>query len=131
MPMYNSAPIQDKGETMPNYGYFLPLAETTFSAVRFLDITEKFELKFGQSAPKVDKEGIPQYVLTALVKFGDEKSQTEAFTLSLDDKSLHQLKSIPELTPIRLIGLKGGKWSREDSNQTNWSFQITGLEVLK
>lgn len=116
---------------MPNYGYFLPLAENTFTSVRFLDITPKFELRFGQSAPKVDKEGTPQYVLTALVKFGDEKSQTEAFTISLADKELHQLQSIPELTPIRLIGLRGGKWSREDSNQTNWSFQITGVEVLK
>lgn len=116
---------------MPNYGYFLPLAESTFTSVRFLDISEKFELKFGQAAPKVDKEGIPQYILSALVKFGDEKPQTEAFTISLDDKGLNQLKSLPELTPIKLIGLKGGKWSREDSNQTNWSFQIVGVEVLK
>jgi hypothetical protein len=88
-------------------------------------------LKFGQAAPKVDKTGVPQYVLTALVKFGDEKPQTEGFTITLDDKGLHQIKSIAELTPIRLLGLKGGKWSRDDSNQTTWSFQISGVEVLK
>jgi len=131
VPIYTSAHIQNKGEKMPNYGYFLPIAETTFASVRFLDISEKFELKFGQAAPKVDKTGVPQYVLTALVKFGDEKPQTEGFTITLDDKGLHQIKSIAELTPIRLLGLKGGKWSRDDSNQTTWSFQISGVEVLK
>lgn len=116
---------------MPNYGYFLPLAENLFSSVKFLDLSPKMEIKFGELEPKTTKEGVPQYVLTALVKFGDDKSQTEVFTIALDDKQLNQVRGIPELTPIRLIGLRGGKWSRQESDQTTWSFQISGLEVLK
>lgn len=116
---------------MPNYGYFLPLSENLFSSVKFLDISPKMELKFGELEPKSTKEGVPQYVVTALIKFGDDKSQTEVFTIALDDKHLTRVQAIPELTPIRLVGLKGGKWSREASDQTTWSFQIAGIEVLR
>lgn len=116
---------------MPNYGYFLPLAENLFSSVKFLDLSPKMDLKFGQLEPKHTKDGVPQYSLTALVKFGDEKPQTETFTITIEEKHAQSLRTIPELAQIRLIGLRGGKWSRQESDQTNWSFQITGIEVLK
>jgi hypothetical protein len=116
---------------MPNYGYFLPLAENLFTSVKFLDLSPKTELKFGEHVPKLTKEGTPQFVLTALVKYGDDKPQTEVFTITLDEKTANHLRGIPELSPIRLIGLKGGKWSRQESDQTNWSFQISSIEVLK
>jgi hypothetical protein len=116
---------------MPNYGYFLPLAENIFTSVKFLDLSPKTELKFGERIPKLTKEGIPQFVLTALVKNGEDKPQTEVFTITLDEKIANQFRGIPELTPIRLMGLKGGKWSRQESDQTTWSFQISGIEVLK
>jgi hypothetical protein len=116
---------------MPNYGYFLPLAESTFRSVRFLDLSPKTELVNGQLTPKLTKEGVPQYLLSALVKYEDEKPQTEVFTITLDDKQVNLVRTISELTPIRLIGLRGGKWSRQQSDQTTWSFQITGVEVLK
>lgn len=32
---------------MPNYGYFLPIAENLFTSVKFLDLSPKTELKFG------------------------------------------------------------------------------------
>jgi hypothetical protein len=116
---------------MPNYGYFLPLAENLFTSVKFLDLSPKTELRFGEQVPKLTKEGTPQFVLTALVRFGEEKPQTEVFTISLEEKIANQLRGISELTPIRLSGLKGGKWSRQESDQTTWSFQIAGIEVLK
>jgi len=128
--MFHSAD-KHKGELMPNYGYFLPLAESTYKLVRFLDLSPKTELVEGQAIHKSSKDGIPQYLLSALVKYEDEKSQTEVFTISLDDKQFNLVRNISELTPIRLVGLKGGKWSRQQSDQTTWSFQISGIEVLK
>jgi hypothetical protein len=116
---------------MPNYGYFLPIAENLFTSVKFLDLSPKTELKFGVPEVKLTKEGVPQYVLTALVKFGDEKPQTEAFTIALEDKQVNSYRSIPELSQIRLLGLRGGKWSRQDTDKTSWSFQISAIEVLK
>jgi len=74
--MFLSATKQIKETQMPNYGYFIPLAENIFTSVRFLDLAPKMELKLGESKVKTTKEGVPQYVLTALVKFGDEKTQT-------------------------------------------------------
>lgn len=116
---------------MPNYGYFLPLAESLFTSVKFLDLSPKTELKFGVPEPKLTKEGVPQYVMTALVKFGDEKPQTEVFTITLDDKQVNAYRAIPELSQLRLIGLRGGKWSKQDTDKTSWSFQISAVEVLK
>jgi hypothetical protein len=116
---------------MPNYGYFLPLAENLFTSVKFLDLSPKTELKFGEQIQKMTKDGVPQFTLTALVKFAEDKPQTEIFTITQDEKLANQMRNIPELTPIRLIGLRGGKWSRQESDQTTWSFQISGLEVLK
>jgi hypothetical protein len=45
-------------------------------------------------------------------------------------KVADEIKALEELTPIRLVGLSGGKWSRSDTDRTNWSFQITGLVAL-
>lgn len=115
---------------MPNYGYYLPLSEKLFDSVRFISIEPKTE-GIGSDAPqKTDKDGTPLWVITALVKFQGGASETESFTLPASKKLSEEIKALQELAPIRLIGLSGGKWSRSDTDRTNWSFQITGLAAL-
>jgi len=121
---------QTIGEIMPNYGYYIPLSEKLFDSVRLISIEPKTE-GIGPDAPqKTDKDGIPVWVITALVKFQGGASETETFTISANKKGFEEISAIPELTPIRLAGLSGGKWSRSDTDRTNWTFQITGLAVL-
>lgn len=115
---------------MPNYGYYLPLSEKIFDAVRFLDISAKTEGRGSDEHQKTDKEGTPMWTISALVKFQGGKQETETFTLTAPKKDVDVLSEIAELTPIRLIGLQGGKWSKEESSQTSWSFQISGVAKL-
>lgn len=115
---------------MPNFGYYIPLSEKLFDSVRLISIEPKTE-GIGPDAPqKTDKDGTPMWVITALVKFQGGASETETFTISANKKGFEEIAAIPELTPIRLAGLSGGKWSRSDTDRTNWTFQITGLAVL-
>ena len=115
---------------MPNYGYYLPLSEKLFDSIRFISIDPKFEGINSDAPQKADKDGNPQWVITALVKFQGGASETESFTLPATKKVADEIKALEELTPIRLVGLSGGKWSRSDTDRTNWSFQITGLVAL-
>lgn len=115
---------------MPNYGYYLPLSEKLFDSVRFISIDPKID-GVGLDAPqKIDKDGNPVWVITALVKYQGGASETESFTIPAGKKLYDEISSIDELAPVRLIGLSGGKWSRSDTDRTNWSFQITGLAVI-
>ncbi len=115
---------------MPNYGYYLPLSEKLFDSVRFISIEPKTE-GLGSDAPqKQDKDGTPVWTLTALVKYQGGSSETENFTIPAGKKLYDQIAEISELAPIRLVGLSGGKWSRSDTDRTNWSFQITGVVAV-
>jgi hypothetical protein len=115
---------------MPNYGYYLPLSEKLFDSVRYISIEPK-TAGIGSDAPqKTDKDGIPVWVITALVKHQGGASETENFTLAANKKGFEEISAIQELAPIRLVGLSGGKWSRSDTDRTNWTFQISGLVVL-
>ena len=44
---------------------------------------------------------------------------------------MEEIAKIPELTPIGLKGLAGGKWSKATTDKTSWSFQILGITVAK
>lgn len=112
-----------------NYGYYLPLSPSVFETVRFLDISEKTEGLGVEGKQKTDKSGVPQWVVTALVKYQDAKQETETFTLTAPVPVAERIDEIDELTPIRLVGLAGGKWSRAGNDKTSWSFQISGVEV--
>jgi hypothetical protein len=115
---------------MPNYGYYLPLSEKLFDSVRYISIEPKTE-GIGSDAPqKTDKDGTPVWVITALVKHQGGASETENFTLAANKKGFEEISAIQELAPIRLVGLSGGKWSRSDTDRTNWTFQISGLAAL-
>ena len=110
------------------YGYYLPLGQV-FASVRFLSIAPKMT-GFGPLAEhKSDKDGTPVWTVSALVNRGDEASQTESFSLIATTKLADSIGQLPELTLIKLHGLSGGKWVQNGSDKTNWSFQITGLEV--
>ena len=45
---------------MPNYGYFLPIAENLFTSVKFLDLSPKTELKFGVPEALAENGGFEQ-----------------------------------------------------------------------
>ena len=112
---------------MPNYGYYLPLAPSMFESVRFLDISPKYEGFAADEVQKKDKDGTPVWTITALVKVSGSKQETETFTLTASTKDADAIRSIPELTPIKLIGLAGGKWSKAQTDKTSWSFQVAGI----
>lgn len=115
---------------MPNYGYYLPLSEKLFESVRFISIEPKTD-GIGSDAPqKTDRDGTPLWVITALVKYQGGASETETFTLPANKKGFDEISAIQELTPIRLVGLSAGKWSRSDTDRTTWTFQITGVAVI-
>ena len=116
---------------MSNYGYYLPLHPNTFEAVRFIGIEAKNEGIGDNVSQKKDKNGIPVWIVSALVKVPGGTQEMETFTLSATPELVNKIKSIEELTAIRLLGLSGGKWSKAITDKTTWSFQISGLEVIK
>ncbi len=114
---------------MAPYGYYLPLAPNLFDSVRYLDISPKTERIGSEDVQKTDKDGRPVWVVSALVKYQGNAQATESFTLVATNKEAETIRNIPELTPIKLIGLAGGKWSKAQSDKTSWSFQISGVQV--
>ncbi|HWL02623.1 MAG TPA: hypothetical protein VNQ52_09655 [Microbacteriaceae bacterium] len=112
------------------YGYYLPLSPSLFHSVRFIDISPKTEGFGAERTHQHDANGTPKWVVSALVKLTpDDKSETETFTLVAPEQVAKKIVEIPELTPIKLIGLSGGKWSRNQSDRTEWSFQVEGVSV--
>ncbi|MBI5161192.1 MAG: hypothetical protein HY996_07255 [Micrococcales bacterium] len=107
----------------------MPLARDLFQSVRFLDIAPKMEGVGKEEKQAHDKEGTPRWVVSALVRHGETKQETETFTLTAPLAVAEKINEIEELTPIRLRGLAGGKWTRVSSDKTSWSFQIAGVEV--
>lgn len=114
-----------------SYGYYLPLDRSLFETVRFLDISPKKEGLGSEEKHKTDKNGVPQWVVSTLVKYQGSKQETEVFTLTAPQAIAETIDMIDELTPIRLVDLAGGKWSRSTTDKTSWSFQISGVEVVK
>ena len=115
-----------------SYGYYLPLSANLYESVRFLGIAPKTDLlEGGERTQRKDKNGTPMWVVSALVKFDGSTQETENFTLTTTNDVAQKIAQIDELTPIRLVGLAGGKWSRATSDQTAWSFQIKGVEPVK
>ena len=111
------------------YGYYLPLGNV-YDSVRFLSIIPKMA-SFGANAEqKVDKNGTPVWTVSGLVKRGEDRPEMEAFTLTTSVKTAEGIGKVPELAPIRLLGLAGGKWAKAGSDRTEWSFQITGIELV-
>jgi hypothetical protein len=113
-----------------SYGYYLPLSEDMFDAVRFLGVEPKKDGVGEQASQKIDRDGTPIWTLSALVKFEGGSPQTETFTWTATQSTAYEVAAIPELTAIKLVGLRGGKWSRSGSDRTDWSFAIDGLDVL-
>jgi hypothetical protein len=109
------------------YGYYLPLGNV-FDSVRFVSISAKMT-GFGSSLEqKLDKAGTPVWTISALVKRGEEPAAMENFSLTTPAKTAEAIGKVAELTPIKLIGLSGGKWAKAGSDRTEWSFQITSIE---
>lgn len=112
------------------YGYYLPLSPNLYHSVRFIDISPKMEGFGTNRTHQHDANGTPKWVISALVKLNDgEKAETENFTLTAPEATAKKIAEIPELSPIKLVGLAGGKWSRSESDRTEWSFQIDGVSL--
>ena len=110
------------------YGYYLPLGPV-FDSVRYVSITAKMT-GFGVTAEqKQDKSGTPVWSLSALVKRGEEPAAMETFSMTAPAKVAEAIGKLAELSPVRLVGLSGGKWAKAGSDRTEWSFQISGIEV--
>ena len=109
------------------YGYYLPLGNV-FDSVRFLSIAPKMTGYGVESEQKRDKNGVPVWTISALVKRGEDKPGMEMFSLTTPAKLAEAIEKVPELTPIRLLGLAGGKWAKAGSDRTEWSFLIIGIE---
>ena len=114
-----------------SYPYYLPLSANIFDSVRFIGLTPKSEGLGSDEKQKTDRNGVPVWVVSALVKFQGGNQETEAFTFIAPNDVASKIKAIEELTPIRLINLSGGKWSKSTTDKTSWSFQIAGVEVIK
>ena len=113
------------------YGYYLPLAENLYQEVRFLDISVKSEGLAAEGKQQTDRDGVPKWTISALVKYQGSKTETETFTLTAPQEVAEKINTIPELSPIKLVGLSAGKWSRSATDKTSWSFQVSGIEVVK
>lgn len=114
-----------------SYPYYLPLSDNLYQGVRFLSITPKKD-GIGESATqKLDKDGTPVWILSALVKYQDAAQETQEFSLTATRNLAEEISKIPELTSIGLKGLSGGKWSKATTDKTSWSFQILGITVAK
>lgn len=114
------------------YGYYLPLDPNTYDSVRFIGITKKTDGPGPEASQKQDKKtGLPMWTVAALVKYKGGNQETENFTLLATTEVAGKINTIPELTQIKLVELQGGKWSKEGTDKTNWSFQIAGVEIIK
>ncbi len=110
------------------YGYYLPVGNV-FDSVRFVSIAVKMT-GFGTTAEqKQDKNGTPVWTISALVKRGEEAAGMENFSLTAPAKVAEAIGRVAELTPVRLVGLAGGKWAKAGSDRTEWSFLVIGIEV--
>lgn len=114
-----------------NYPYYLPLSPALYEAVRFLGISPKTERVEDKEQQKTDKDGTPVWVISALVKFQGRNPETETFTLVASKDVAAKINTIEELTPVRLVGLEGGKWSKSQTDKTSWSFQVSAIELVK
>lgn len=114
-----------------SYGYYLPLSEQVFDEIRFLGITPKTSGMGDDKTQATDTDGTPKWVVSALVKYDGGRQETEIFTLIATAETAAKINTIEELTPIKLLGLSGGKWSRAATDKTTWSFQITGIQAVK
>ena len=109
------------------YGYYLPLGNV-YDSARFVSISAKMT-GFGSIVEqKQDKNGTPVWTISALVKRGEESAAMENFTITTSAKTAEAIGKVAELTPIKLVGLSGGKWAKTGSDRTEWSFQISSIE---
>ena len=114
------------------YPFHLPHPPSMYDSVHFLSITPKTVFATdGEGGQQKDKNGVPKWVVSAVVKFGEQPQDTETFTLVAQIDVATAIKQIPELAPVKLLGFSGGKWTREGTKETYWSFKITGVELVK
>ena len=112
------------------YGYYLPLADSIFDDTRFLGIAPKMDGLGDDAKQKHDKDGTPMWVVTALVKYQGGRPETETFTLATTPESAASIAQVAELSPIAFTGLSAGKWSKQGTDRTEWTFQVAGFRIL-
>ncbi len=109
--------------------YYLLISESNFESILFLGLAPKADGIETNAPQKIDKDGLLIWTLSALVKAPEGLYEGMTFTLPASKKLAEEIMAIKDLTPIKLLNIKGGKWSKFDSSETKWSFQISGIKL--
>jgi len=120
-----------KDTKMANHGYYLPLAGDVFEAVHYLGIEARTDGIGDARTQKHTPGGLPVWTLTLLIKRGNNIPEVELFTWAAAGQAVEAVKALPPMTPVTLIGLEAGKWTRANSDRTTWTFRVAGLEPAK
>jgi hypothetical protein len=116
---------------MANHGYYLPLANNVFEAAHFLGIEARSDGMGETRTQKHNPDGVPVWTLTLLIKRAGSIPEVELFTWTASTEAAQAVKEIPPMTPVTLIGLEAGKWSRANTDRTTWTFRVAGIEPTK
>ena len=116
---------------MATYGYYLPLSDNVFDAVHYLGIEAKTEGIGDARTQKHTPEGLPVWTLTTLVNRAGSIPEVEFFTWVGSSSDADHLKALAPMTPVKLIGVEAGKWTRANSDRTTWTFRVAGIEPVK
>lgn len=109
--------------------YYLLISESNFESILFLGLAPKADGIETNAPQKIDKDGLLIWTLSALVKAPEGLYEGMTFTLPASKKLAEEIMAIKDLSPIKLLNIKGGKWSKIDSSETKWSFQISGIKL--
>lgn len=116
---------------MANIGYYLPLAAEVFESTHLLGIEPRSDGIGEARTQKHTSEGVPVWTLTMLIKRPGSIPEVELFSWACPADAAGQIKGMAPMTPVTLVGLEAGKWSRANSDRTTWTFRVASIEPIK
>ena len=116
---------------MANHGYYLPLASDVFETIHFLGIEARTDGLGEARTQKHTPDGVPVWTLTLLIKRPGSIPEVELFAWAATAQAAEHVTGMAPMTPVALLGLEAGKWSRANSDRTTWTFRVAGIEASK
>lgn len=116
---------------MANLGYYLPLAPSVFESIHFLGIEARTEGIGDARTQKHAPDGQPVWTLTLLIQRTGSIPEVETFAWTATTQAATVVGNLAPMTPVTLVGLEGGKWSKAGTDRTTWSFRVAGIEPIK
>ena len=107
--------------------YYMPLKENLFESALFSEIVPKKDGRGSDALQKHDKDGVPIWSIFAFVSLPGESPDKEMFSLAAPQKVAEEIANLKVYTPIKFIGLTGGKWSKEGTDKTTWTFKCDAI----